>query len=63
MPARCRGVEEVEPSMKVPPKRKGNKTAGRSMRRLSDPSMKVPPKRKGNPTGDGFLYTAPGSPQ
>ena len=27
------------------------------------PSMKVPPKRKGNPTSDGFLYTAPGSPQ
>ena len=36
------------PSMKVPPKRKGNATsAGSSLPRCS-PSMKVPPKRKGN---------------
>ena len=36
------------PSMKVPPKRKGNNgcAAGAKVRPL--PSMKVPPKRKGN---------------
>ena len=35
------------PSMKVPPKRKGNLTE-RALDYLVAPSMKVPPKRKGN---------------
>ena len=35
------------PSMKVPPKRKGN-IAHRTPRGCYEPSMKVPPKRKGN---------------
>ena len=35
------------PSMKVPPKRKGN-VANPRIAILQNPSMKVPPKRKGN---------------
>ena len=35
------------PSMKVPPKRKGNEYT-RSLPPKARPSMKVPPKRKGN---------------
>ena len=36
------------PSMKVPPKRKGNQKTGRDhIVQLVRPSMKVPPKRKG----------------
>ena len=38
----------TEPSMKVPPKRKGNGSARRESNHLHNPSMKVPPKRKGN---------------
>ena len=37
-----------EPSMKVPPKRKGNIVDVFDGRVLDVPSMKVPPKRKGN---------------
>ncbi len=36
------------PSMKVPPKRKGNNTPSPSPASGVSPSMKVPPKRKGN---------------
>ena len=36
------------PSMKVPPKRKGNPGSGSSGAGGIPPSMKVPPKRKGN---------------
>ena len=36
------------PSMKVPPKRKGNAVDPQLMARVERPSMKVPPKRKGN---------------
>ena len=39
---------EEEPSMKVPPKRKGNGGIMRRLSKLHAPSMKVPPKRKGN---------------
>ena len=41
-------VEFCGPSMKVPPKRKGNGSARRESNHLHNPSMKVPPKRKGN---------------
>ena len=34
--------------MKVPPKRKGNKSPGELWDSTVWPSMKVPPKRKGN---------------
>ena len=37
-----------EPSMKVPPKRKGNARCEYYRHSLFEPSMKVPPKRKGN---------------
>ena len=37
-----------DPSMKVPPKRKGNAMRHRPMGHDAIPSMKVPPKRKGN---------------
>ena len=37
------------PSMKVPPKRKGNWALIPRNRIVLTPSMKVPPKRKGNP--------------
>ena len=38
------------PSMKVPPKRKGNSLLALAIgRKMGLPSMKVPPKRKGNP--------------
>ena len=36
------------PSMKVPPKRKGNTFDWRQVQTRTEPSMKVPPKRKGN---------------
>ena len=36
------------PSMKVPPKRKGNESHSFLARACFGPSMKVPPKRKGN---------------
>ena len=36
------------PSMKVPPKRKGNSSARPGCQKAWWPSMKVPPKRKGN---------------
>ena len=39
---------EDAPSMKVPPKRKGNGLGKISALLESAPSMKVPPKRKGN---------------
>ena len=36
------------PSMKVPPKRKGNSVSALLLTVFTLPSMKVPPKRKGN---------------
>ena len=42
-PRRC-----AVPSMKVPPKRKGNSGVSSRSGRVQSPSMKVPPKRKGN---------------
>ena len=39
------------PSMKVPPKRKGNRASHTRCRWNPPPSMKVPPKRKGNQLG------------
>ena len=41
-------VAVPSPSMKVPPKRKGNAATASGRRSSTDPSMKVPPKRKGN---------------
>ena len=42
-------VSSLWPSMKVPPKRKGNGECGVSVKcAVHVPSMKVPPKRKGN---------------
>ena len=38
----------LRPSMKVPPKRKGNGGAALGLLYSLKPSMKVPPKRKGN---------------
>ena len=38
----------AKPSMKVPPKRKGNAIRAARLHVPSLPSMKVPPKRKGN---------------
>ena len=38
------------PSMKVPPKRKGNGLCLEMHPGIVEPSMKVPPKRKGNYT-------------
>ena len=38
----------LEPSMKVPPKRKGNGLTLCKYLCVHQPSMKVPPKRKGN---------------
>ena len=43
-----KGPEGTPPSMKVPPKRKGNRVAVEVERNVKPPSMKVPPKRKGN---------------
>ena len=44
-----RPVRDMFPSMKVPPKRKGNAgTSAGSPAAGASPSMKVPPKRKGN---------------
>ena len=40
--------EQREPSMKVPPKRKGNIDSAVMVPVILEPSMKVPPKRKGN---------------
>ena len=45
--ARSKPCHHRAPSMKVPPKRKGNDFRV-SMRIIRRPSMKVPPKRKGN---------------
>ena len=42
------GDQRVHPSMKVPPKRKGNTGAPTTAQMTALPSMKVPPKRKGN---------------
>ena len=42
----------VNPSMKVPPKRKGNFQSPSLITFSFNPSMKVPPKRKGNPKND-----------
>ena len=42
------GLLDSSPSMKVPPKRKGNNGARPSLVLELIPSMKVPPKRKGN---------------
>ena len=42
----------LNPSMKVPPKRKGNVPSGCNRNNFR-PSMKVPPKRKGNPGAAG----------
>ena len=44
---------QPSPSMKVPPKRKGNDGDRGSHVTLRPPSMKVPPKRKGNPYRSG----------
>ena len=41
-------VTATDPSMKVPPKRKGNHPVRVGLVLLKLPSMKVPPKRKGN---------------
>ena len=41
----------ARPSMKVPPKRKGNDAVGFDGGVDAGPSMKVPPKRKGNAVG------------
>ena len=41
------------PSMKVPPKRKGNTLAAGTDYGADRPSMKVPPKRKGNRINSG----------
>ena len=45
----CAGGVVGGPSMKVPPKRKGNFHLLDSVGQVLQPSMKVPPKRKGNP--------------
>ena len=50
---KCREAERTMgevfgPSMKVPPKRKGNGLTSSSCAESYFPSMKVPPKRKGN---------------
>ena len=50
---KCREAERTMgevfgPSMKVPPKRKGNNHERKRNRNIRHPSMKVPPKRKGN---------------
>ena len=53
-------MSAVGPSMKVPPKRKGNVLTHDNSPSCSTPSMKVPPKRKGNcaspsePNGDAW---------
>ena len=39
----------VMPSMKAPPKRKGNERRLYQLLHAVKPSMKAPPKRKGNP--------------
>ena len=39
---------QAQPSMKVPPKRKGNADDEHQQNPGTRPSMKVPPKRKGN---------------
>ena len=44
----CRFTGDEMPSMKVPPKRKGNCPIRTRSRYRASPSMKVPPKRKGN---------------
>ena len=49
------GLNARPPSMKVPPKRKGNGLLLLVHLLLLEPSMKVPPKRKGNPALAGGL--------
>ena len=51
--AECAG-DGVVPSMKVPPKRKGNLRTRGASPGGGHPSMKVPPKRKGNVVANGF---------
>ena len=46
----------IEPSMKVPPKRKGNKDNPEHRGLGYAPSMKVPPKRKGNERSFYTIY-------
>ena len=53
----CRGGCMEVPSMKVPPKRKGNRLFFQLLHVLHGPSMKVPPKRKGN-RGEDLLTLA-----
>ena len=49
-PPNVGSARQTEPSMKVPPKRKGNLVHKVPEARRHQPSMKVPPKRKGNRT-------------
>ena len=58
MPAKPEVTDKTIPSMKVPPKRKGNPATGEQNRlNFLVPSMKVPPKRKGNdPAVQGWGY-------
>ena len=58
-PVQSMKTSQCSPSMKVPPKRKGNFGLYGSLPYIYSPSMKVPPKRKGN-TGllpKNFSYT------
>ena len=48
-------MSAVGPSMKVPPKRKGNVLTHDNSPSCSTPSMKVPPKRKGNITARSHI--------
>ena len=50
-------VARLVPSMKVPPKRKGNAPSAPPSFPPKSPSMKVPPKRKGNLEHPGLLAT------
>ena len=49
------------PSIKAPPKRKGNLKLSAGHDRMARPSMKAPPKRKGN-YGDVSARTSPRDP-
>ena len=55
------GWAVLKPSMKVPPKRKGNPLGLTDFSDMKNPSMKVPPKRKGNPgeSPEVFYYDYP----
>ena len=55
----CRGGCMEVPSMKVPPKRKGNRLFFQLLHVLHGPSMKVPPKRKGNHPLRGAVVMPP----